>query len=244
MLPFPVRLSFQHAGIITAASGSLHALFLVLLIIKSILAWGLLYRFCCCWKSSDKFDWFVISLDSKKRWSLMLFSCFCPWRSMSPKHCDIFFFDPRERSSPQIKWELPRILGIIFGAFYLGASPAVDSEPRQLVLPVLHQIVGPLPRFCCWWRDNLVVILGQVYTRLAWGFCAVVNWPDTNHLFQFGMRLIKPYSLRPILPFINMDISRHILVLDTSVFMKGNIGWKEYHYMVWYDRFSHSLALH
>jgi hypothetical protein len=32
------------------------------------------------------------------------------------------------------------------------------------------------------------------------------------------------YSLRPILPFINTNVSRYILVLDTSVFVRGNIG--------------------
>jgi hypothetical protein len=31
------------------------------------------------------------------------------------------------------------------------------------------------------------------------------------------------YSLRPILPFTNTDISIHILVLDTFVFVKGNM---------------------
>jgi hypothetical protein len=36
------------------------------------------------------------------------------------------------------------------------------------------------------------------------------------------------YSLRPILPFTNTDVSRHILVLDTSVFAKGNMGRREY----------------
>jgi hypothetical protein len=36
------------------------------------------------------------------------------------------------------------------------------------------------------------------------------------------------YSLRSILPFINMDISRHILVLDTSVFTKDNMDRREY----------------
>jgi hypothetical protein len=36
------------------------------------------------------------------------------------------------------------------------------------------------------------------------------------------------YSLRPILPFTNMDVSRHILVLDTSIFVKGNMGRREY----------------
>jgi hypothetical protein len=34
--------------------------------------------------------------------------------------------------------------------------------------------------------------------------------------------LHKNYSLRPILPFANTDISRHILVLDTFVFTKDN----------------------
>jgi hypothetical protein len=36
------------------------------------------------------------------------------------------------------------------------------------------------------------------------------------------------YSLRPILPLINTDVSRHILVLDTSIFAKGNMEQREY----------------
>jgi hypothetical protein len=40
----------------------------------------------------------------------------------------------------------------------------------------------------------------------------------------------KSYSLRPILPFVNMDVSRHILVLNTSVFMKGNTDRREYNH--------------
>jgi hypothetical protein len=35
------------------------------------------------------------------------------------------------------------------------------------------------------------------------------------------------YSLRPILTFINTNVSRYILVLDTSIFMKGNIRMYE-----------------
>jgi hypothetical protein len=49
---------------------------------------------------------------------------------------------------------------------------------------------------------------------------------------QIGIKLKKDirknlYSLQPILPFTNMDVFRHILVLDTFVFAKGNIGWRE-----------------
>jgi hypothetical protein len=37
------------------------------------------------------------------------------------------------------------------------------------------------------------------------------------------------YSLRPILPFANTDVSSTKMCLDTSVFAEGNMGWKEYH---------------
>jgi hypothetical protein len=36
------------------------------------------------------------------------------------------------------------------------------------------------------------------------------------------------YSLRPIILFANADVSRHILVIDTSVFVKSNMGRREY----------------
>jgi hypothetical protein len=36
------------------------------------------------------------------------------------------------------------------------------------------------------------------------------------------------YSLRPILLFANIDVSRHILVIDTSILEKSNMGPREY----------------
>jgi hypothetical protein len=36
------------------------------------------------------------------------------------------------------------------------------------------------------------------------------------------------YSLRPIILFVNIDVSRHILMVDTSVFVKSNMGRREY----------------
>jgi hypothetical protein len=36
------------------------------------------------------------------------------------------------------------------------------------------------------------------------------------------------YSLRPILLFASTDISRYILVVDTSVLVKSIMGWREY----------------
>jgi hypothetical protein len=41
-------------------------------------------------------------------------------------------------------------------------------------------------------------------------------------------RLVNMLPLRPILPFTNTDVSRHILVLDTAVFANGNMGQREY----------------
>jgi hypothetical protein len=35
------------------------------------------------------------------------------------------------------------------------------------------------------------------------------------------------YSLQPIIHFANVDVSRHILVVDTSVLAKSNIGRRE-----------------
>jgi hypothetical protein len=40
--------------------------------------------------------------------------------------------------------------------------------------------------------------------------------------------LRKNYSLRPVLLFANMDVSRHILVVDTSILVKSNMGQREY----------------
>jgi hypothetical protein len=35
------------------------------------------------------------------------------------------------------------------------------------------------------------------------------------------------YSLRPIILFASIDVSRHILVVDTSILAKSNMGWRE-----------------
>jgi hypothetical protein len=37
------------------------------------------------------------------------------------------------------------------------------------------------------------------------------------------------YPLRPILLFVNIDVSRHILVIDISVLTKSNMGRREYY---------------
>jgi hypothetical protein len=42
----------------------------------------------------------------------------------------------------------------------------------------------------------------------------------------------RSYSLRPILLFVNTDVSRYILVIDTSVLAKSNMGRWEYKNLV------------
>jgi hypothetical protein len=42
------------------------------------------------------------------------------------------------------------------------------------------------------------------------------------------VQLQRYYSLRPIILFTNIDVSKHILVVDTSVFAKSNMGRREY----------------
>jgi hypothetical protein len=48
--------------------------------------------------------------------------------------------------------------------------------------------------------------------------------PTAHHFHRIKHR----YSLRPIILFANIDVSRHILVVDTFVFAKSNIGRREY----------------
>jgi hypothetical protein len=43
-----------------------------------------------------------------------------------------------------------------------------------------------------------------------------------------GLNRYTLVTLRLILPFTNADVSRHILMLYTSVFMKDNIDQREY----------------
>jgi hypothetical protein len=44
------------------------------------------------------------------------------------------------------------------------------------------------------------------------------------------------YSLRPIILFANIDVSRHNLVVDTTALAKSNMGQREY------KNFSHSFS--
>jgi hypothetical protein len=41
-------------------------------------------------------------------------------------------------------------------------------------------------------------------------------------------RLWLYYSLRPIILFVNTDVSRHILMIDTSISVKSNMSRREY----------------
>jgi hypothetical protein len=47
--------------------------------------------------------------------------------------------------------------------------------------------------------------------------------PDTTGKLGFSS-----YSLRSIILFANIDVSRHILVVDTSIFAKSIMGQREY----------------
>jgi hypothetical protein len=54
--------------------------------------------------------------------------------------------------------------------------------------------------------------------------CSRNFWKERNLTRK---RRRNHYSLRPILLFSNIDVSRHILVVDTSVFVKSNMGRRE-----------------
>jgi hypothetical protein len=47
-------------------------------------------------------------------------------------------------------------------------------------------------------------------------------------MYDNGQYTIFRYSLRPIILFTNIDVSRHILVVDTSILAKSNMNWREY----------------
>jgi hypothetical protein len=63
-------------------------------------------------------------------------------------------------------------------------------------------------------------------------FCTEPIWLTSHtHTNQTASQQFHPlevsYSLRSILPFVNIDIFRYILMLDIFVFMKGNIDQRE-----------------
>jgi hypothetical protein len=47
-------------------------------------------------------------------------------------------------------------------------------------------------------------------------------------------RVEKSYSLRSIILFANIDVSRHILMIDTSVLAKSNMNRREYFIIIMY----------
>jgi hypothetical protein len=52
-------------------------------------------------------------------------------------------------------------------------------------------------------------------------------WKEWKHIH---------YSLRPILPFANTDLSSTKMCLNKSIFMKGNMGRREYLIIKWVKR--------
>jgi hypothetical protein len=55
-----------------------------------------------------------------------------------------------------------------------------------------------------------------------------VSVRQKDHCCSILQRFVKNYSLRPIILFANIDVSRHLLVIDTSVLAKSNMDRREY----------------
>jgi hypothetical protein len=47
-------------------------------------------------------------------------------------------------------------------------------------------------------------------------------------ILSIGVTRVFNYSLQPIILFANMDVFRHVLVIDTSVLAKSNMDRREY----------------
>jgi hypothetical protein len=54
----------------------------------------------------------------------------------------------------------------------------------------------------------------------------IENYESRGINFVFNYK--KQYSLRPIILFANMNISKYILVVDISVLAKSNMSRREY----------------
>jgi hypothetical protein len=79
------------------------------------------------------------------------------------------------------------------------------------------RLIFPIPRYLlqnynCHQTFLFYVVLLSIWT--AQQLQMMVIWYESFHL---------RYSLRPIILFANVDVSRHILVIDTSVLAKSNI---------------------
>jgi hypothetical protein len=82
-----------------------------------------------------------------------------------------------------------------------------------------------------WWGWHVQIFVNSWYVQIG----LAINWTsDTLRIrssFVQFMHVEKKdniqYSLRPIILFANIDVSRHILVIDTSVFAKSNMDRRE-----------------
>jgi hypothetical protein len=77
------------------------------------------------------------------------------------------------------------------------------------------------------------VMFQQVYTLVLLELPGLLFFSTYTLLVLFWAEIYHQvliiYSLRSIILFANMDVSRHILVVDTSVFAKSNMGRREYY---------------
>jgi hypothetical protein len=97
-----------------------------------------------------------------------------------------------------------------------------------------YKIYSLLKCLITWYSGTifLQIFLDQIYIYILDQF---TKWEDNDVMSLAGMHtcfklcLLKfKYSLRSIILFANIDVSRHILVIDTSVFAKSNMGQREY----------------
>jgi hypothetical protein len=84
------------------------------------------------------------------------------------------------------------------------------------------------------WSIRGVKMIGfsKAYNPVRWTFKKEIHLvfhtskgKTNNNLSWWLIRFT--YSLRPIILFANVDVSRHILVVDTSVLPKSNMGQRE-----------------
>jgi hypothetical protein len=95
-----------------------------------------------------------------------------------------------------------------------------------------------------------VVVVAWMHTdisHLSWSSDLVAVYPISTKshgkkqppsVIACDLNLPITYSLRSIILFVNIDVFRHILIIDTSVLAKSNIGRREYNGTrrdIWYE---------
>jgi hypothetical protein len=103
------------------------------------------------------------------------------------------------------------------------------TRPKQIVVCAYERVecilpLSPLSSTTMFFFPFLVLGLDLTTLHLR----QLLKWPPLRCRKSADMLPQITYSLRSIILFANIDVSRHILIVDTSVYAKSNMDRGEY----------------